>query len=135
LPISAFPLRLKVPSRKVGLASGPEKRTGPVNVVPPPDAPPELRNVMGPLSVLPSKVTVPFTVKETFGTKEVGVGEASSVAVSGPVITGLVKVNKSMVAACPGIALSATEIASAEIDRNDSIGILPRQYEVRTTAA
>ena len=126
-PIFALPDRLKLPGRKVGFASGPENRRGPLNVVPPPNAPPELRNVIGPLSVLPSKLTVPSTVKDTPGMKDVGVGEASSVVVRGPVMTGLVKLKVSRLAACAGSALNTTDIAIAEIGRNDSIDISPTQ--------
>jgi hypothetical protein len=134
LPRSALPLKLNVPSTNVGFASVPENNTGPPNVVPPPEAPPALRKETGPLSVLPSNVTDPVTVKEVPGMNDVGVGDASNVVVTGPVICGLVKVNRSIVAAWAGIALSATEMANAESDRIESTGVLLSELQVENAA-
>jgi hypothetical protein len=105
--MSVKPLRAKVPKLKVGADTGPEKSTGPLKVAPPPLAPPAERKVTGPLTVLPSKVTViGFNVKETPVTNDAGTGDALIEATSGPVICGLVKVKVSMVAACAAPAPS-----------------------------
>jgi hypothetical protein len=67
-----------------------------------------------------------------FAINESGVGEAGSVAITGPVITGLVKVNTSMVAARARGALRASETASADSERVISMVFSSVTCKVRT---
>jgi len=123
--MSVNPLRAKVPRLKVGADSGPLKSLGPEKMAPPPPAPPAVKNVTGPLSVLPSNVTViGLRVNEVPETNEAGVGDAAIDASNDPVICGLVKVNKSIVAARAAAEPSASDTARAATNLDGrSIGI------------